>query len=125
MTPRTALIAGATGLIGGYCLQALLDDPGYAEVIALVRKPVLSTHRKLKTVVTSFNDLEQNQALISAQDVFCCLGTTMKKAGSPEAFRKIDLDLVVAIAELMKTRGGRTIDSHLLDGCRQEFQSLL
>jgi uncharacterized protein YbjT (DUF2867 family) len=105
MTTRKALIVGATGLIGGHCLQRLLDDPGYSEVIALVRKPIVTTHKKLKIVETDFNHLEKDLDLISAHDVFCCLGTTIKKAGSREAFRKIDLDLVVIIAELMKKQG--------------------
>lgn len=91
MTNRKALIVGATGLIGGFCLQALLDDPKYSEVIALVRKPLLKTHRKLKTVVTKFENLEHELSNIQAHDVFCCLGTTIKKAGSQEAFKKVDL----------------------------------
>ena len=105
MPKRKALIVGASGLIGGHCLQTLLDDSFYTEVIALVRKPILTTHRKLKVVVTDFTDLEQVLAPISAHDVYCCLGTTIKKAGSPEAFRKIDFALVVTIAELMKKQG--------------------
>ena len=105
MTTRTALIVGATGLIGGYCLQALLDDPNYSEVIALVRKPLLKTHRKLKTIVTKFDNLEHELSNIQVHNVFCCLGTTIKKAGSQEAFKKIDLSLVVAVAEVMRKQG--------------------
>jgi uncharacterized protein YbjT (DUF2867 family) len=105
MTTRKALIVGATGLIGGYCLQALLDDPNYSEVIALVRNPILKTHRKLKTVVTKFDNLEHELSSIQAHDVFCCLGTIIKKAGSQEAFKKIDLSLVVTVAELMRKQG--------------------
>ncbi len=105
MTNRTALIVGATGLIGGYCLQALLDDPNYSEVITLVRKPLLKTHRKLKTVVTKFDNIEHELSNIQADDVFCCLGSTIKKAGSQKAFKKVDLTLVVTIAGLIKKQG--------------------
>jgi uncharacterized protein YbjT (DUF2867 family) len=105
MTTRKALIVGATGLIGGYCLEFLCDDPKYSEVIALVRKPILKTHRKLKTIVTRFDNIENELSSIQADDVFCCLGTTIKKAGSQEAFKKIDFSLVVEIAELMKKQG--------------------
>ena len=105
MTNRKALIVGATGLIGGYCLQALLDNPIYSEVIALVRRPLLNTHRKLKTVVTKFDNLEHELSKIQADDVFCCLGTTIKKAGSQEAFNRVDLSLVITVAELMRKRG--------------------
>ena len=76
MTTRKALIVGATGLIGGFCLQVLLDDDNYSEVIALVRKPILKTHRKLKTVITTFENLELEISNIQVNDVYCCLGTT-------------------------------------------------
>jgi len=105
MTTRKALLVGSSGLIGGYCLQNLIDDPTYSEVTAMVRKPLLKTHRKLKEVVTKFDNLEHELSNIQAQDVYCCIGTTIKKAGSREAFKKIDLSLVVTVAELMKKQG--------------------
>lgn len=105
MTPRTALIVGATGLIGGYCLQTILNDPVYSQVTALVRKPLLVKHRKLKEVIANFSNLDQTLSTITANDIYCCLGTTIKKAGSQEAFRKIDFSLVVTVAELMKKQG--------------------
>ena len=105
MTIRKALIAGSTGLIGGYCLQALCDNPTYSEVIALVRKPILKTHRKLKVITSNFDTLQNDLSNIQADDIYCCLGTTIKKAGSQEAFQPVDLTLVVTIAELMRKQG--------------------
>jgi uncharacterized protein YbjT (DUF2867 family) len=105
MTSRKALIVGATGLIGGYCLETLCDATNYSEVTALVRKPLLKTHRKLKTVVAKFDRLQHELSNIQADDVYCCLGSTIKKAGSQEAFKKIDFSLVVTIAELMRKQG--------------------
>lgn len=105
MTLRKALIAGSTGLIGGYCLQALLNDPRYSEIIALVRKPLLKTHRKLKTVISKFEKLDHELSNIQADDVYCCIGTTIKKAGSQEDFRQVDFSLVVSIAEQMRKQG--------------------
>lgn len=105
MTTRKALIVGATGLIGGFCLQGLLDDPNYSEVIALVRKPILKTHRKLRTVVTKFDNLEHELSTVQSHDIFCCLGTTIKKARSQGAFKKIDFTLIVTVAELMQKQG--------------------
>lgn len=105
MTSRKALIVGATGLIGGYCLETLCDATNYSEVTALVRKPLLKTHRKLKTVVAKFDRLQHELSKIQADDVYCCLGSTIKKAGSQEAFKKIDFSLVVTIAELMRKQG--------------------
>lgn len=105
MTTRKALIVGATGLVGGFCLQALLDDPNYSEVIALVRKPLLKTHRKLKTIITTFENLGPEISNIQVNDVYCCLGSTIKKAGSQEAFKRVDHTLVVTVAELTKKQG--------------------
>ena len=105
MIKRKALIVGASGLIGGYCIQTLLDDPNYSEVIALVRRPLLISHHKLQEVRVNFDDLEQGVSSISVNDVYCCLGTTIKKAGSQDSFRAIDLSLVVAVAERMKKQG--------------------
>lgn len=106
MTTRKALIVGATGLVGGFCLQALLDDSTYSEVTAIVRKPILKTHRKLKTIATKFDkNLENDLSKIQVDDVYCCLGTTIKKAGSQEAFQAVDLYLVIAIADIMKKQG--------------------
>jgi uncharacterized protein YbjT (DUF2867 family) len=105
MTTRKALIAGATGLVGGFCLQSLLDDDHYSEVITLVRKPLLKTHRKLKTVVSTFDNLGPELSNNQVDDVYCCLGTTIKKAGSQEAFKKVDHTLVVTVAGLMKKQG--------------------
>ncbi len=105
MTTRKALIVGATGLIGGYCLENLCDNPKYSEVTAIVRKPILKTHRKLKVVLSNFDSLEHDLPNVQAHDVFCCLGTTIKKAGSQDAFRKIDFSLVITVAELMRKQG--------------------
>lgn len=106
MNTRKASIVGSTGLTGGYCLQALLDDPVYSEVITLQRKPVITPHSKLKEVINAFDaTLEKTLSTIDAQDVFCCLGTTIKKAGSQEAFREIDYSLVLRVAHIMRRQG--------------------
>jgi len=105
MPIRKALIVGATGLIGGFCLQTLIDDSSYSEVIAVVRKPIFKTDRKLKTIITQFADLEHDLLNIKADDVYCCLGSTIKKAESRVTFKRIDHTLVVTIAALMKKQG--------------------
>ncbi len=88
-------------------MQNLLEDPSFSEVIALVRKPILNPHRKLKAVVTDFNNLDQVLSQFRIDDVFCCLGTTIKKAGSQKAFRAVDHSLVVAIAKIMQRQGAQ------------------
>lgn len=94
-------------MIGGFCHKALLDDPTDSEVIALVRKPILPIHRKLKVIEVKFDDFESEISHIHANDVYCCLGTTIQKTGSQNAFKKIDQELVVTVAELMKKRGAK------------------
>ncbi len=105
MIPRKALVVGATGLVGSHLLRNIFNNPAYSEVTSLVRKRSLITHRKLKEVITDFNNLEKTLSTITANDVFCCLGTTIKKAGSQKAFRKVDFSLVVDVAKVMKKQG--------------------
>src|SRR4051794_20682862 len=97
---RTALIAGASGLVGGECLKRLLADPDYERVVAIVRKP-LPAHLKLESKVVDFEQLSALEPF-PVSDVFCSLGTTIKKAGSQEAFRKVDLEFPKAFAEFAR-----------------------
>ncbi len=108
--PRSALIAGATGLIGGFLLEMLLEEPLYRQVHALVRRPLDRRHQKLIPVVTDFDRLNDSPGQTDAfhvDDVFCCLGTTIKTAGTQEAFRKVDLEYVVTLARLARAAGAR------------------
>lgn len=100
---KTALLAGATGLVGQQVLQNLLETPYYSEVKVLTRRPLGITNPRLTEIITDFDN--PDRALIRADDVFCCLGTTIKKAGSKEAFKKVDLDYPVRIAEYAKING--------------------
>ena len=102
---KTALIAGATGLIGKQLLQLLLDDTYYGKVIAISRKPIGIEHSKLENLVTDFDQLEMYASQLQADDVFCCLGTTIRVAKTKEAFRKVDYDYPVLLGELTKKGG--------------------
>ena len=99
MSGRTAIVAGASGLVGGYCLRRLLASGLHEQVIAFVRGPLNVTHKRLQQRTVDFERLGRMSAFPRAQDVFCCLGTTMKKAGSEEAFRKVDYEYVVRLAD--------------------------
>ena len=105
MTQRTALIAGSTGLIGGILLDLLIHDGAYKKVIALTRKPLPFTASNLQNMVMDFGSLAEHKDQMKADDVFCCLGTTMKQAGSKEAFRKVDYEYPLALAELSRSQG--------------------
>ena len=105
---RTALIAGATGLVGSQCLARLLEQPAYERVLALVRRPLPYTDRKLEQHIVEFDRLgAAGTEFPAADDVFCCLGTTMRRAGSRPAFRKVDFTYVVSLAGLALGRGAK------------------
>jgi uncharacterized protein YbjT (DUF2867 family) len=86
--------------VGGHLLDLLLEDAGYAAVTALVRHELPRSHRKLSQRLVDFDRLADGGPLPRADDVFCCLGTTMKRAGSAEAFRKVDVTYVERLARL-------------------------
>jgi len=101
---KVALIAGSSGLTGGFLLKILLEAPDYREVIAYVRKRTGLEHPRLREVVVDWGKLD---APVPADDVFCCLGTTIKKAGSQEAFRRVDYDYPLHLAELQLQGGSQ------------------
>jgi uncharacterized protein YbjT (DUF2867 family) len=104
---KTALLAGSTGLIGGQVLELLLNDDRYSPVIAISRKSLSITHPKLINIVCELKDLPSLQDQLKADDVFCCLGTTIKKAKSKENFRAVDFDAPLALAKISKEQGAR------------------
>ncbi|MDO7854755.1 NAD-dependent epimerase/dehydratase family protein [Hymenobacter convexus] len=97
---KTALLAGATGLIGSQLLPLLLSSERYAKVIVVGRKAVPIIHPKLVQVTTELDKLEDVRFKLIADDVYCCLGTTMKQAGLKEAFYQVDFLYVVKLAAL-------------------------
>lgn len=104
---RTAVIAGATGLVGGRCLAHLLDDERVGRVVALVRRPLALAHPKLTARTVDFAALSADAIPKDVDDAFCALGTTMKQAGSQEAFLAVDERAVLAFARACRQRGAR------------------
>ncbi len=96
---RSAIVAGASGLVGDRVLRRLLAGGAYDRVVALVRGPLNVTHKKLEQRTIEYERIGRMSAFPRAEDVFCCLGTTIRKAGSPEAFRKVDVEYVARLAE--------------------------
>lgn len=99
---RTALVAGATGLVGREILQGLLADDDVAAVHALVRRPLGVEHAKLTAHVVDFAALP---TLPAVQETYLALGTTIKVAGSQPAFRAVDFDANLAVARAARARG--------------------
>lgn len=104
-TAKTAIVLGATGLVGNLLTYRLVDSPFYEKVKVLVRKSLTWQHPRLQEVLFDFD--HPNGLLTHADDVFCCLGTTIKKAGSKEAFRQVDYQYPLDIARLSLANGAR------------------
>lgn len=107
MNRRTALVVGATGLIGQALLQQLLEDKNYRTVVTLTRRYLGFTHDRLVQLVVDYNELREMRQLIEATDIYCCLGTTMKKAGSKDAFRLVDYQYVMDVATIAEANGSK------------------
>lgn len=99
MNKRTAAVIGATGLVGQELVKELCSRNEYESIIVITRRSVDQHHPKLKVKKIDFNDLESAD-IRPVDDVFCCLGTTMKKAKSKEAFRQVDLDYPLQLASI-------------------------
>jgi uncharacterized protein YbjT (DUF2867 family) len=103
---RTALIAGASGLVGRELVAALLADPRYGTVLSIGRRTLSIAHPKLKQLVVDFKAIP---SLPAVDDVFIALGTTLKVAGSQTAMRAVDVDAVVATASAAKAAGAQSL----------------
>ena len=104
---KTALVVGATGLIGNELLHILLNADEYDQVIAVVRTPLNLNHEKLVETIVDFDQLEKYKEGFLAEDIFCCLGTTIKKAGTKEAMYKVDVEYPLMIAKLALEQGAK------------------
>lgn len=102
---KTALVAGSTGLIGNQLLQLLLAGDYYTVVKAISRKPLEIIHPKLDNIVLEFDRMTEYHEKLQADDVFCCLGTTIKKVRTKERFRQVDFNYPVELARLTKANG--------------------
>jgi uncharacterized protein YbjT (DUF2867 family) len=101
---KTALILGASGLVGGELLQALLRDDRYQQITCFLRRPlsakVIDCHGdKIQPIVVDFEHLADYLTYFTVDHVYVCLGTTLKEAGSKEAFKQVDFDIVYNAAQ--------------------------
>lgn len=102
---KTALVFGATGLVGGHLVNFLLLHPAYEKVRIFSRRPLEVEHPKLEEQIIDFDRLEESAPLMKGEDVFVCLGTTRAKAGSREAFRRVDYEYPLQIAQFAADQG--------------------
>jgi len=104
---RTALLVGATGLVGSHCLRLLLADDAWSHVVVLARRRIPLSHQKLVARLVDFDRLGQISGFPRTLDVFCALGTTIARAGSRPEFYKVDYTYVVETARLALISGAR------------------
>jgi uncharacterized protein YbjT (DUF2867 family) len=98
---KTAVVFGATGLVGRELVSGLLESSDYDKVVAVVRKDLPDSDSRLEQIILpDYSQLSQFKDKLNAETYFCCIGTTIKTAGSKAAFRKVDLDIPVQIAKL-------------------------
>lgn len=102
---KTALVFGASGLIGAQVVNQLLNHPAYEKVIAFYRKEVDLQHLKLETHIVDLEEILDWMQWIRGHDLFICLGTTMEKAGSKKAFHHIEYDYITKIAGIAQSNG--------------------
>lgn len=105
MNNKTAILLGASGLVGSFLLDILLNSEEYRSVIIFVRKEIGLKHSKLTEHIIDFDQLDKYADLVQADDLFCCLGTTIKQAKTREAFKLVDYYYPLKFAEMAKKNG--------------------
>jgi uncharacterized protein YbjT (DUF2867 family) len=104
---KVALLAGATGLVGSHLLNALLAAPDFGRVYAITRRPLTQEHPRLANRIVQFDKLEAQLKGTVCHVAFCCLGTAQRQAGSEAAFRRVDVDTVLAFARAARAAQAR------------------
>jgi uncharacterized protein YbjT (DUF2867 family) len=100
---KKAIIFGASGLVGGELLDLLLKHENIEHVLSVGRKKLNVTHQKLEQLVADFSSINHHTEALNGDVLFCCLGTTIKKAGTREKFREVDLDYPVKLIGIAET----------------------
>lgn len=103
------MVLGATGLTGSLVVEKLLVRKEISSVVVPVRKPLALAHSKLSQHVIDFEAMADHASIFAVDVLVCCLGTTIKKAGSQEAFRKVDYDYALTGAALAKRAGAKAL----------------
>ena len=120
---QVALVAGASGMMGRELLRALAAGGAYRRVIALSRRPLSFESPRLANRIIRFESIENDLRGLVCDDAYCCLGTTLREAGSPQAFRAVDHDLVLRFARFAQSAGAKTLVTVSSAGAAPEARS--
>ncbi len=104
---KIVLLAGASGLTGARTLDALLDAPDVTRVLAVSRRPLGREHPRLANRIVQFPQMETQLKGVTAEAALCCLGTTIRQAGSQAAFRAVDIDCVLTFARTARAANAK------------------
>ncbi len=104
---RSVLVVGATGLVGSEVVKKLVADPSVSRVVLAVRRPISGLGPKVEAKVVDFDHLENHAAVFAVDQIICALGTTIRQAGSQEAFRRVDFEYPLNIARAGLKQGAR------------------
>lgn len=99
---KVVLLAGASGYVGGLALTQLLEAPDIGRVFAVTRRPLGREHPRLANRIVSFEQMESQLKGVTCHAALCALGTTIRQAGSEQAFRQVDIDAVLTFARTAK-----------------------
>ena len=108
MVQKTAMVAGASGLTGSHLVKYLCENDAYEKVNIIVRQAIPYSHPKLLTKIKNLEQVTESD-FEGVEDFFCCLGSTIKKAGSKEAFEQVDLIAPIQMAKYAKTQGAKHV----------------
>ncbi len=97
---KTVIVAGASGLIGSHLLHFLINEKDIEEIIALVRRPLDITDKKLRQKIISFDEPDTFREYINGTALFCCLGSTRKKTPDKDNYRKVDYYYPLSLAKI-------------------------
>lgn len=104
---RTALVIGASGLIGRNLVFELLKNKEYTKVTVLVRRDMVIKHDKLNQIMLDFDQLGNYATDLAVADVFCCMGSTKAKTPDIESYREVDFEIPLRTAKLAKAQGAK------------------
>ncbi len=99
---KTALVLGASGLVGGHLVKKLLDDPDFSTAVIFVRREIKISHPKLIQKITDFDNLSLVSEFFKGDSLFCCIGTTFKQADSKQHYRKVDYEYPLLAGKICK-----------------------